>query len=396
LKNADAVALHRLNFRDRPLWRELRGLRQPPSLNRFLCRAMQLGAAQERKALIYYRSLPAPSRLKTNTPVVDDELLATVTRMRADKPRWEAAWRLRGDIRVAPNFPLVFLNNFFVSGSSGFHEDFVNDSMWQNYVRRLLRKPTFRVERAILIRDFWDRNYFHLLHDILPRLVMAEVFDIDLSIPVVVSQELMKWHGERLASTPFLKTREVIVQPLGHTLCCKELYLLRPGEFARHWMSDVVDRIPTEPGVGASRYVYCQREVKTSDGRLVENSLEIEEIFRSAGFEILGAADMTLSRQKAVFERAETIAGVTGAALANAFFRYDKPLTIGALTSANWLSTAFPTMAKVFGFNYRGFVIPPVRDELRAPLLVPPDTAKRLIDWVLKSAASSHDTEQQR
>ena len=86
---------------------------------------------------------------------------------------------------------------------------------------------------------------------------------------------------------------------------------------------------------------------------------------------------MTLNRQKAIFERAEIIAGVNGAAFANALFRYDKPLAVGALISANWLSTTFPTMAKVFGFSYAGLVIPPVGDDLGAALLVPPDTAKR-------------------
>ncbi len=178
-----------------------------------------------------------------------------------------------------------------------------------DYVRRLMGRPTFRVDHAILLRDFWDQNYFHLLHDILPRLVMAEAVGLDPTIPIVVSENLMKCHGERLAGTPFLKSREVIVQLAGHTLCCKELFLLLPGEFARHWTPGVVDRIAAEPDVGDSRYIYCRREVEASEGRLVENSLEVEEIFRSAGFAVVGAATMTLNRQKAIFDRAEIIAG---------------------------------------------------------------------------------------
>ena len=39
-----------------------------------------------------------------------------------------------------------------------------------------------------------------------------------------------------------------------------------------------------------------------------------------------------------------------------------------------------PTMAKVFGFRYAGFVIEPVADG--NSILVPPDTVKKLIDRV--------------
>jgi hypothetical protein len=390
LKTAEAAAQHRLPSQDQSFLRELQGQRPPPSLDKILRKALRLRAGEERKALLYYRSLPAPSRLDTEDPFVDDELLAALIRIRAGKPRWEAAWHLRGDIRVAPGHPLVFANNRFVPGSAGFDEDVATSSIWRNYARRLMGRPTLRVDRAILLRDFWDGNYWHLLHDILPKLVMAEAIDLDPTIPVVVSGILMKRHGDRLSGTPFLKGREVIVQPERHTLCCKELFLLRPGEFARHWTPGVVARIPAEPLVAfGSRYIYCRREAESSEGRTAENSLEIEEIFRSAGFAVVDPAPMTLNRQKAIFERAEVIAGINGAAFANALFRHDKPLTIGALISSNWMSTTFPTMAKVFGFSYAGFVVAPVADGTGGSILVPLDTVSRLIERVLDRATTS-------
>ena len=132
---------------------------------------------------------------------------------------------------------------------------------------------------------------------------MAEALDLDPTIPVVVSELLMKCHGDRLEGTSFLKGRAVIVQPEHHTLCCKELFLLRPGEFARHWTPGVVARIPAEPFVAVgSRYIYCQRKAGSSVGRTAENNLEIEEIFRSAGFAVVDPASMTFNRQKAIFE----------------------------------------------------------------------------------------------
>ena len=387
MKTVDPAAKRPFPTRDYSFLRELRGQKAPLSLDKILRKALRLRAAEERKALLYYRTLPAPSRLGTEDPVVDDEMLAALIQIRAGKPRWEAAWHLRGDIRVAPGHPLVFVNNRFVPGSAGFNEDLAYSSAWKNYARRLMGRPALRIDRAILLRDFWDGNYWHLLHDILPKLVMAEAIDLDPSIPVVVSAALMNRHGDRMSGTNFLKGRTVIVQPEKHTLCCKELFLLRPGEFARHWTPGVVARIPAEPNLAlGSRYIYCRREPESSIGRTADNSLEIEEIFRAAGFAVVDPAPMTLGQQKAIFEQAEVIAGINGAALANALFRHDKPLTIGALISSNLMSTTLPTMAKVFGFGYAGFMVAPVADGPNSPILVPPDTVRRLIERVLNRA----------
>jgi capsular polysaccharide biosynthesis protein len=152
----------------------------------------------------------------------------------------------------------------------------------------------------------------------------------------------------------------------------------------------VVARIPAEPpDAFGSPYIYCRRKAESSIGRTVENSLEIEEIFRSAGFAVVDLAILTLNQQKAIFEHAEVIAGINGAAFANALFRYDKPLTIGALISSNYMTTTFSTMAKVFGFNYAGFVVPAMGDGIHGSILVPPDTASRLIELILNRATTS-------
>jgi hypothetical protein len=144
---------------------------------------------------------------------VDDDLFAALIRHRATKSRWEAAWHLRGDIRVAGDVPIVFTNNRLVPGSMGFSEvagpRAAMTSMWRSYVGRLMGRPTIRADCAILLRDFEDHNYWHLLHDLLPRLAMAEALDLDPTIPVVVSPSFIGAHGERLSCTPFLRGRMV-------------------------------------------------------------------------------------------------------------------------------------------------------------------------------------------
>jgi Glycosyltransferase 61 len=84
---------------------------------------------------------------------------------------------------------------------------------------------------------------------------------------------------------------------------------------------------------------------------MAENYFEIEEMFRAAGFMVVSPASMTLVQQKAIFEQAEIIAGINGAAFANALFRYGKPLATGALVSSGRDRCGHPAMAKVFGFR---------------------------------------------
>lgn len=387
--NTDHAAVHRLPSRDHAFLRELQGQKSRLSFEKMLRGMLRVPSEVERETRIYYRALPAPCDLDTEDPYVDDDLLAALIRIRGTKTRWEAAWHLRGDIRVTPGHPLVFIDNRFVPGSAGFDEDIKSSPIWRDYVRRLIGRPSLRIDRAILLRDFWE-NYWHLLHDILPRLVMAEMINLDPTIPVIVSANMMKSHGARLADTPFLKGRKIIVQPEHYTLCCKELFLLRPGEFADHWTEGVIARIAEDRSAASnSRFIYCRRQPGLSAGRTLENDLQIEEIFRSAGFAIVDSAAMTLNQQKAVFGEAEIIAGVNGAAFTNAFFRHKKALTIGAMISSNWMSTTIPTMAKVFGFGYIGLVVPPVTDGTSSPVLVPPDTAHRLIERILNRVATT-------
>jgi capsular polysaccharide biosynthesis protein len=199
---------------------------------------------------------------------------------------------------------------------------------------------------------------------------------------------MMKRHGARLRETALLQSREVVVQPTDHILRCKELFLLRPSAIAAHWMPGVVARIPVESIPGAfPKHIYCRREPKSSTGRLAENALELEELFRSAGFTAIDPAEMSFGQQKAIFQQAEVIAGINGAAFANAIFRHDLPLSIGALMSANWISSLFPMVAKIFGFQYSGFVVPAVEDRIGASVLAPPETVHRLIERVLDRAS---------
>lgn len=375
-------AVRRFPKRDRALARKVLGLRPPASLERLTRRLVALPARKADVARIHFRGLPAPAALGTEPAVIDDPLMAAVVRARAEQPRWEAAWRLVGDVRVTSGHPLVFANGRLMPESAAFDDD--GDPVWRHYARQVARRPVLDVERAVLCREAWDSNYWHLLDGVLPRFVMADALGIDPAIPAIVSSTFVAEHGRRLAGTAFPTERPLIVQHPGLTVRCRELYLLRPAAIPSDLMPGVLARIPDvvleDP---APRRIYVRRAPKSGIGRTAENTAEVDGIFREAGFSIIDPTDMALAQQKAIFSGAEIIAGINGAAFANGLFRQGRGLTIGSLISANWMSTVFPTMARVHGFRFVGHVVQPAGDDISAAMLVPPDTVRRLIDRIV-------------
>ncbi len=368
--------------RDQALYRAVRGLAQPTSIDAVARRMLGISPRVERASRIHHRDLPAPDALDTEAPLIDDPLMAAVVRARAAVPRWEAAWHFRGDLRVAPGNPQVFSNHRFVPASLSFAAD-SDEPVWRHYRRQIGRSPKQSVERAVLVRGTWERNYWHLLDEVLPRFAMASALGIDPSVPAIVSRVLLEQHGKRLAGTRFLTERKLIVQEPGQTVRCRELFLLRPAAFPSHWTPAVLDRIPqdTQTSVTAPRRrIYVRREPATSVGRTAESADELDGMFRNAGFLVVDPALLTIPQQRALFQDAEIIAGINGAAFSNAIFRSGRPLTIGAFISQNWMSTVFPTMAKVYGFRFIGRVVPTSGEGTDARVIVPPDTALQLID----------------
>jgi capsular polysaccharide biosynthesis protein len=193
----------------------------------------------------------------------------------------------------------------------------------------------------------------------------------------------MQRYSRLLQATRFLKDREVFVQPRRHGLRCEELFLLVPGEYSAHWAGEIDGYIPDGPSdIPRPTRIYCRRSASASRGRVVENVQEVEDLFRAAGFAIVDSASMTIAEQKTVFQSAEIIAGIGGAAFANARFRHDKPLTIGILMASSAMSTEIPAFAKAFGFRFFGQVFPSTGPLRAASVQIPRDTVCSLIDHI--------------
>jgi hypothetical protein len=371
----------RFSPRDHIHLRTLLARGQKFSAETLLRKALKTPSRVERSAMIHYRDLPAPAALDTENPSINDDLLEAVVKLRLQTPRWEGAWHLRGDIRVAATSPLVFVDNRLMAPSAGFHE--TDDRILPHYLARLKGRRSVVLKRALLLRDYWDRNYWHLRQNVFPRLALADALKIPADVPVVVSESFMQRYSKLLEATRLLENREVFVQPRRHDLRCEELFLLVPGEYSPDWAGRIDDRIPGGPSdIPNSTRIYCRRSASASHGRVVENDQEVEDLFRTAGFAIVDPGSMTIAVQKTVFQNAEVVAGIGGAAFANARFRHHKPLTIGVLMASSALSTEIPAFAKAFGFRFVGQVFPSTGPMRAASVLIPRDAVSGLIERI--------------
>ena len=131
---------------------------------------------------------------------------------------------------------------------------------------------------------------------------MAEAIDLDPTIPVVVSETLMKRNGDRLSGTSFLKGRTGD-RPAGKTYSLLQRAFSAAARGVRPSLD--AERGGPHPRGTPRRIRFAihllPREAESSAGRTAENNLEIEEMFRSAGFAVVDPATMTLNRQKAIF-----------------------------------------------------------------------------------------------
>jgi capsular polysaccharide biosynthesis protein len=213
---------------------------------------------------------------------------------------------------------------------------------------------------------------------------MADAIGVDPEIPVIVSERFHRHHTRLLEGADLFRERPLVVQSLDEILQCDELFVMQPGEFEPEWATAVAGMTAADAAGSASRRLYCRRMPTAAGGRNVENNLEIEELFLAAGFSVIDPAGMTIAEQKAAFQDAEIVAGVNGAAFANAVFRVGRPLTIGALISSNLLSSTVPTFAKVHGFRFIGHVVPATGTDRASPIVIPRETALRLIERLIQ------------
>ncbi len=195
-------------------------------------------------------------------------------------------------------------------------------------------KVTRQIKTGIHLTKDHSMNYFHWLVECLPKLSL--ISDLSADIPLLVDDFLPQQFYDAL---DYLNTqkREIIRIGRDHSYKVKELYY--PSRLSIihdnygtpvydkdviysaegiHFVRESILTATNNSGLEPSRKIFISR--KNSSYRQLLNSVEVENLLVSRGFEIVFPENLSFLSQIRIFSQAKMIIGQSGAGMTNFIF----------------------------------------------------------------------------
>jgi capsular polysaccharide biosynthesis protein/tetratricopeptide (TPR) repeat protein len=165
-------------------------------------------------------------------------------------------------------------------------------------------------------------GHFQWVFESLARLWVIEQQPALQDLPLIVQASLTRWQEELLQLLGYGAERRIEV-PADAMLECRELHaasMVSVGNFIspmaiQHLRRELVRRVA--PASDAPRRIYLSRQGAAT--RRLANEAELLPLLEQHGFVAVDAQGMSAAEQLALFQCAECILGVEGAALVNLF-----------------------------------------------------------------------------
>jgi len=214
------------------------------------------------------------------------------------------------------------------------------------------RRP-IEVEEAILLRHHYgEDNYFHFYSDVLSKFAMFPRHPEMDRLPLIVSRRQFDMpFFQAMIRRARLEDRTWIVQD-GQCVRVQRLWCIKSRNLTRAWIEHLWEflRIP-EPVALPARRIYLRRG--TAVRRPMQNQTEVEALLRSADFETVDTALMSLDQQIELFATARYVVAEHGAGCVNIIHRRGAPLALLELFPPRHVSTAFFLISHILGYEYR-------------------------------------------
>lgn len=244
-------------------------------------------------------------------------------------------------------------------------------------------EPTCTLEGQYFLVPTNNPHHSHLMHETLQHLHFISRYSP--KVKLLLSDALTASQREYFACFGFPDDR-CVYRSIDQSFRVEKLYFRGPLEttFDRrsiHYLQQIGSRNLNIQNQSSDRIYLSRRDARIY--RNLVNELEIEEIFKSFGFEIVMPSELNAAEKIELFSKAKYIAGALGAAFTYAPFATDAQHII--LSSNMYFPTMFPQMAalqltkmnyirgiglkhysNVWGYEHASFYLPPnlVRDAL--------------------------------
>ena len=199
------------------------------------------------------------------------------------------------------------------------------------------------LDSAINLVGIASYNYYHMLIEILPKLIIADRYEEYRGLPILVDEIILKipQYQEALAIVNQYN-HEVIKVDIGEKWRIEKLVHISPNTWmpinlydknlsrvsdfmiSETYLYNMRNRVlsavsSNEDNTEREKKRYFISRKKLNTVRL-KNESEIRDLFLAHGFEVLCPEKLSFEEQVEKFSEAECIAGATGAAFANIIF----------------------------------------------------------------------------
>lgn len=219
------------------------------------------------------------------------------------------------------------------------------------------------INKGILLSGSFSFNYYHLLFEYLSRLSCLESTQIPIDVPLLVDEVVANVpQYNELLQLLNIDNRQVILLKSSYSYNVRQLYVLPvinvvPSDYINIEEIEYTDCLFSVENItyvrnkllsktnNQSKYKRIFLSRKNASNRRTYNEDEIVEIFKKHDFEIIYPENYSVLDQVAIFNGADIIAGVTGAAFTNIIFCKEK-CKILCMQSVNTELSIFSTIAK--------------------------------------------------
>lgn len=210
-----------------------------------------------------------------------------------------------------------------------------------------------RLDRVISLRDVHEANYFHFFNDVLTKIPLLRSQGL-LNAPLLV--------GKKLWQQPFFQELLPGLQAKGldlvdqgdRTVLAEEIIYCKSMPHDMEHLLGVLDLLdaPVIPGA-SERRIFLSRAPGAKGKRWLENAMEVEDLMRANGFEVIDAGELPAREQMATLAGTRWLVGIHGAAMTNSIFRKDAPMSVLELFPRESAPPHYYWLATVFGHRYR-------------------------------------------
>ncbi|MDD3878143.1 MAG: glycosyltransferase family 61 protein [Bacteroidales bacterium] len=221
----------------------------------------------------------------------------------------------------------------------------------RNYILFLLSvKKTINVSEVIQFDGASASNYFHFFSDIINKIWLLDKFNIDESIPIIISRKTFEsTYFNYLYHKYDLKKRTWVLQGENTWIKARKLLIVKAFPYEKSYFEKTVKLVKPVMEKSNNR-IFITRSAKI--GRNILNMSEIEKVLNKYDFIITDTENMSFEKQMKTFASAELVIGIHGASITNLIFSDWERVKFIEIMPANCIACKYYWLSETLGIRY--------------------------------------------